>query len=280
MFTLAKSRVYAGDLAKKKQGADVDIPATLALRLEEQPKWSVLAEVLQEIELDISSNLVPMGNSNGVTLIMCSGQETSRQIREYLQTMDENLPEGEYDSDEEDQAKPHPSATILLRKKFQSYCFWRRDFTRASNVFFPEQAGAQQSAAMRGIDLQARRAPPNKRRRIRGGGSVAVGPSRASGGAIVISDDNPNQVAQLLQGIQSTEFEQNVREQISRDPMENLDDYYELFDLKDLVIVHPYDGDNNEHLLEELRPRFVIMYDPDTAFIRQVEVISFIVVKL
>lgn len=267
LFTLAKRRVYTGDLAEK-EGADVEIPARLALKLEEQPKWSVLTEVLQEIELDISANLVPMGNSNGVTLIMCSGQETSRQIREYLQTMDEHLPEGEYDSDEKDQAESRPSAATLLRKKLRSYFFWKKGFKKASNVLFPDLTGAQQ----RGIDLQHRRAPPNKRRRVRGGGSVAVGPSRVSGGAIVISDDNPNQVAQLLQGIQPTEVEQHATEQISRDPMEDLDDYYELFDLQSLVVVHPYDGDNDEHLLEELRPRFVVMYDPDTAFIRRVEV--------
>ena len=270
IFTLAKKRVYSGELGKLKEGADVEIPTKLVLKLEEQPKWSVLAGVLQEIELDISTNLMSMGNSNGVTLVMCSGQETCRQIREYLQTMDERLPDGEYDSGEEDQAEPRPSAAILLRKKIRSYFFWKRDFAKASNLLFPDRTGAQQPAVMRGVDLQSRRAPPNKRRRVRGGGSVAVGPSRVSGGAIVISDDNPNQVAQLLQA-QPTEVEL-VKEQIPRDPMENLEDYYELFDLKNLVVVHPYDGDNDEHLLEELRPRFVIMYDPDAAFIRRVEV--------
>jgi DNA excision repair protein ERCC-4 len=41
--------------------------------------------------------------------------------------------------------------------------------------------------------------------------------------------------------------------------------------MKDLVLVHPYDGDKDDHLLEEVKPRYVIMYEPDAAFIRRIE---------
>jgi hypothetical protein len=34
----------------------------------------------------------------------------------------------------------------------------------------------------------------------------------------------------------------------------NMEDFYELYDMNDLVIVHPYDGDMDEHILEEVRP--------------------------
>ena len=42
--------------------------------------------------------------------------------------------------------------------------------------------------------------------------------------------------------------------------------------MRDLIVIHPYDGDQDEHVLEEIRPRTVIMYEPDAAFIRRVEV--------
>jgi DNA excision repair protein ERCC-4 len=42
--------------------------------------------------------------------------------------------------------------------------------------------------------------------------------------------------------------------------------------MKDLVLIHPYDGDMDDHLLEEIKPRYVIMYEPDAAFIRRIEV--------
>lgn len=59
---------------------------------------------------------------------------------------------------------------------------------------------------------------------------------------------------------------------INADPLDDMDDYYELYDMKDLVLVHPYDGDMDDHLLEEIKPRYVIMYEPDAAFIRRIEV--------
>ena len=51
-----------------------------------------------------------------------------------------------------------------------------------------------------------------------------------------------------------------------------MEDYFNLYEMRDLVVVHPYDGDQDEHVLEEVRPRTVIMYEPDAAFIRRVEV--------
>jgi hypothetical protein len=34
----------------------------------------------------------------------------------------------------------------------------------------------------------------------------------------------------------------------------------------------PYDGDMDDRVLEEMRPRFVVMYEPNPSFIRRVEV--------
>jgi DNA excision repair protein ERCC-4 len=51
-----------------------------------------------------------------------------------------------------------------------------------------------------------------------------------------------------------------------------MEDFYELYDMKDLVVIHAYDGDSDDHILEEVKPRYVIMYELDPAFIRRVEV--------
>lgn len=42
--------------------------------------------------------------------------------------------------------------------------------------------------------------------------------------------------------------------------------------MENLVVVRSYRGDQDDKVLQELRPRFVIMYDPDSAFVRRVEV--------
>ena len=40
-----------------------------------------------------------------------------------------------------------------------------------------------------------------------------------------------------------------------------------------IISVQTYDNDVDEELLEDLQPRFIIMYDPNPAFVRRVEVI-------
>jgi len=53
---------------------------------------------------------------------------------------------------------------------------------------------------------------------------------------------------------------------------DNADDYFELYDNEDAVLILPYDGDMDDRVLEEIRPRFVVMYEPNPVFIRRVEV--------
>ncbi|KAE8237952.1 hypothetical protein A4X13_0g8576 [Tilletia indica] len=49
------------------------------------------------------------------------------------------------------------------------------------------------------------------------------------------------------------------------------DAFFGMLNLENLVVVRVYRGDEDEKALQELRPRFVIMYDADLAFIRRVE---------
>jgi DNA excision repair protein ERCC-4 len=53
---------------------------------------------------------------------------------------------------------------------------------------------------------------------------------------------------------------------------ESFDTTYGLLAPDDAVIIRPYGGEDDDILLQELRPRFVIMYEPNLAFIRRLEV--------
>lgn len=55
---------------------------------------------------------------------------------------------------------------------------------------------------------------------------------------------------------------------------EGFDSYFGLLEPEDIVVVRNYKGDDEDQILEELRPRFIIMYDCDPAFVRRVEVRS------
>ena len=53
---------------------------------------------------------------------------------------------------------------------------------------------------------------------------------------------------------------------------EDFDTDYGLLPPQDAVIIRPYGGEDDDILLQELRPRFVVMYEPNLAFIRRLEV--------
>ncbi|KAI4233380.1 MAG: hypothetical protein L6R40_007106 [Gallowayella cf. fulva] len=265
IFETAKRRVYAG---KTIEGETVSntLPDSLRPVLEEQPKWSLLSEVLEEIERD--SYLNPArDDSNGTILIMCSDQGTCRQLREYLQNMHVHL--GESDDDED----PKPSAMFMMRRKLRNYLDWKKDFARVSASLFAEnQKVLDGYTDQRGNTNGYRgKGPPNKRRRLRGG-AASAGAGRPINGSLQMAEDKESQVASLMADIQPTDGDAMQKDEIAVDSLDDMEDYFELYEMNDLLVIHPYDGDMDEHALEEVRPRYVIMYEPDAAFIRRVEV--------
>lgn len=277
IFSVAKARVYTGTVSKAAINSNPigTIPQTLTPVLEELPKWSLLADVLEEIERDLHFNPVPQNSTNGTTLIMCSDEKTCRQIREYLQTMNE-LPLDDEDGDRDnEESKKEASAAYMMRRRLRGYLAWKHDFSKISASLFAEDQRARNPSSVgdqrRQPDSSRGRAPPNKRRRVRGGGT-ASGPSRSSGGVITITEDQPVNVAELIAEVRPTEEEQALKQEIGADPLDNMEDYFEPYEMGDLIVVHPYDGDMDERALEELKPRYVIMYELDPAFIRRVEV--------
>jgi DNA excision repair protein ERCC-4 len=275
IFSTAKRRVYAGDTSKTRP----DNVEALRPVLEEQPKWAILAEVLEEIDRDLYFNPIARGDSNGTILIMCSDTAQCRQLREYLQTMHVQLKDegddgndGNYDDEE---AEHEASAAFMMRKKLRDYLKWKKEFAKISASLFKENQTALDNATnTRTAPNQSFRGKPpaNKRRRVRGGGNAGSAPSRASNGSILASEDKPLEVATLMSEIQPTETEAAQKDDVVADPLDDMDDYFQLYDMQDLVVIHTYDGDLDEHVLEEVKPRYIIMYEPDTSFVRRVEV--------
>ncbi|KAG9258680.1 MUS38-like protein [Emericellopsis atlantica] len=270
IFDTARRRVYAARPTKKiSEESNID---ALEPVLEELPKWAQLAEVLEEIDRDLYFDPVPRDDSNGTILIMCSSHDTCRQLRDYLQHMHikpkkgNSNPEEAEDMGDEDK----PSATFIMRRKLRNYLRWKSQFAQVSQTLFAENQQALRGAA----DTRPSRGgkPPNKRRRVRGGGNVGAMMGRADNGSIQQYFEKPGEVADLMAEVQITEEEAQQKPDIVADPLDNMDDYYQLFEMQDLVVVHAYDGDQDEHVLEEIKPRYIIMYEPDAAFIRRVEV--------
>ena len=195
--------------------------------LEEQPKWAVLAEVLEEIDRDLYFNPVVRDDSNGTILIMCTDTAQCRQLREYIQGMHVLTETNEADDDEE--TKHEPSAASMMRRKLRNYLKWKKEFARVSAALFSENQNSLNGAAnTRASANQSFRgkAPANKRRRVRGGGNISSGPTRANNGSILASEDKPLEVATLMSEIQPTEVESAQKEEIIADPLDDMEDFY------------------------------------------------------
>ncbi|KAL2871519.1 ssDNA endodeoxyribonuclease RAD1 [Aspergillus lucknowensis] len=280
LFQTAKSRVYEGKIGNDAAPSSLSsLPITLRPVLEEQPKWDVLAEVLKEIETDAHLNPVNPDESNSTVLIMCTDQRICRQLREYLGTMHtkvENESQDDVDGNEAEQAGSR-TADVMLRRRLREYIDWKRSLSNVNKNLSGKPAEETQTGTGRDSPRplsQQGKAPPNKRRRVRGGGATSTvpAPGRPPNTSVQAETEPSQQMSDLLNEVRPTETEETQKEEIVVDDFEDMEDFYELYDMGDLVMVHTYDGDVDEQILEEVRPRYIIMYEPDPAFIRRVEV--------
>lgn len=164
-----------------------------------------------------------------------------------------------------------------MRRKLRNYLRWKRQFAQVSQSLFAENQKALSGASdprlgQGGSRGGGSRSANNKRRRIRGGGHIGSVAGRADNGSIAQYFEKPGEVADLMEEMHMTEEEARQKPEIVADPLDDMDDFYELYEMQDLVVVHAYDGDQDEHVLEEVKPRYIIMYEPDASFIRRVEV--------
>ncbi|KKZ63556.1 DNA excision repair protein ERCC-4 [[Emmonsia] crescens] len=278
LFQTAKSRVYRGKIENREFiSGTASLPTALEPVLEEQPKWAVLADVLDEIERSTYLNPVLPGDSNGTILVMCSDRKTCYQIREYLETMRIKV-ETSTDMETGVEADDIPSGEFMLRRKLRHYLNWKRDSSRVNSNLYGTTS-KQEPGTTPGYNSVSSatsyqgRAPPQKRRRVRGGGGSGLAPERGASGSVQPDTGMPAQVSTLLEGIKLAEPEEETIEiGVVDDDLKDMEDYYQLYDMNDLLMVYPYDGDMDDHVLEEVKPRYIIMYEPDAAFIRRVEV--------
>ncbi|KAJ5758907.1 hypothetical protein N7520_006063 [Penicillium odoratum] len=272
LFQTAKSRAYEGKLDTTSSAA---FSAALQPVLEPLPKWSVLADVLQEIEYDAYLHPNSADESNNTILIMCSAVKTCYQLREYISTMSTKIggvTNPRHGNEDEDEPNQEGSADVMMRRRLRSYLNWKKSLSNVNKNLSQDEDQPGTPGTPSGQRQQQGRPPPNKRRRVRGGGAVNSAAARVPNSSVQTQVEQPSEVINLLNEIQPTEVEETQKIEIDIDELEDMEDYYQLYDMNDLITIHSYDGDMDEHILEEVRPRYIIMYEPDSAFIRRVEV--------
>jgi DNA excision repair protein ERCC-4 len=177
------------------------------------------------------------------------------------------------DTNEEVDNTEDSSAELLMRRKLREYMNWKQNFSRVKdNLYASKQTSNDSSSRGQSSTTVPGRAPPNKRRRVRGGGTSSTVAGRTPNSSVQAEVEAPIQVSELLDDLRPQGVEETLKDDVILDDLEDMEDFYELYDMNDLIMIHPYDGDMDERILEEARPRYIIMYEPDAAFIRRVEV--------
>ncbi|KAK4055410.1 DNA repair protein RAD16 [Microbotryomycetes sp. JL221] len=295
------------------------LPPDVELILEQQPKWLLLSDVLDEIENNLHWSTIDLhGYSNDTILIMCNSTESCKTIGEYL----ESKTLIQQDDQDSNQTPGHQ----MMISKVKDYFFWKgrmgkmqRNLKKKSSTLenkvgsggnvagssgsgstgsssmsvnnnngSTQKYGTESAALKRKQEWQRGQAPSTKRRRVRGGGNVNVVGDGANHGATGTAtklkidtvtpeslDQEAGDVADFLDASDVgddmlTKIQQIQQMQDLFDPT-TFEEYFGIVSNEDLVIVRPYSDDDDDKMLEEVRPKYVIMYDPDPAFVRRLE---------
>ncbi|KAG8988315.1 hypothetical protein FRB90_002833 [Tulasnella sp. 427] len=204
---------------------------------------------------------------------------------------------------------PDSPGQPLLERRLRSYLWWKSMLSRSDerpggNINAGVSANRSNqddglSEALRRKDQQ-RAAAKQARRRVRGGGSVNVVSERDRKKELEKSGLMPNEAdieieAELIADFLATQAtmidEGHVDSGLytgagqasqstwpaaspgeSDDELPEFDDDYGLLTPEQLVVVRVYGDDADDQILNELRPRYIIEYDPNQDFIRRIEV--------
>jgi len=264
------------------------LPKDIEPVLENQPKWQLLKDVLKEIEENLyqaaESETGDSAESNTI-LIMCSSTSTCSVLKEYLAT--QHVP-----SDAKYGTRP------MMKRRLREYFFWKRTMGKMSrNLQQQEQQPlastsksstddqALSAALKRKTEFQRKATYLNKRRRVRGASNAATAGHSRDNPVDLSKPSDPEtvekeaiEVADLFDSMANQQNDSAEREDgaingLLTDTLDGLDFVadFDMLSMDDLVVIQVYLGDEDDCVLEELRPRHVIMYEPDVGFVRRVE---------
>lgn len=252
LFTISRERVF-GDY----KPSDMK-PSNF---IEELPKWNHLLRLLDEI----SAEKLHGNSSKGPILIMCNEKRTSRQVQQLISQRG-TMQGQEY-----------------LKKLFIEYKDWRKRFINVRSEFAKSSSHENSSSSTSGSFSRSvtessndTRRNPNKRRRVRGG-SILAHSSRVSSTIIDVEElieldnyDNDLKSSITDSGVVTSRSLQQDADVTISDVTET--SFYDILEMTDLILVQNYDNRKDDNLLDQIMPSHIIMYEPDPAFIRRIEI--------
>ncbi|KAF0025196.1 DNA repair endonuclease XPF [Scophthalmus maximus] len=248
MFVNSRSRVYRISESKKKLkvGAEAEkhkLSSTSEVKrdlvLEKSPKWEALTEVLQEIEKE---NKSPQ-HEPGRVLICASDDRTCAQLQQYIR---------------------HGSDWLLNRLYARTIC--KRDPAAAASLELDSHKKGKgwPKKGAKGKEPAKKKKTSKSKSRPSLTLTQMVGKEETEEAVVLGSSGDEEELME-----EDDEEEGQLKLDLSSDA------YYGV--LKDpLTVIHPLKGCTDPHsltrVLHEVEPSFVVLYDAEVSFVRQLEI--------
>lgn len=221
--------------------------------LEEQPKYQELKRILDEI----AAERVSSSETTGPTLIMCNEKRVVHDLQAYLRLVKTrgNVSSGQ----------------AFMKKRLKNVLEFRELMKGMSSLLSKSTSGPSgpishsygASTRSPATNFRPQNVRPNnfpsdrksQRRRVRGGGA-ATGITRAMADS-TSSEPAPAAAEESDEEVVETGWNQS--------------NHSETMEPGNIIIIRQYQGALDENLLYEVRPSRVILYEPDPAFVRRLE---------
>ncbi|XP_074518874.1 DNA repair endonuclease XPF [Halichoeres trimaculatus] len=248
MFVNARGRVYHIPESKKKfkVGAEAEKQKSSSasevkreLVLEKSPKWAALTEVLQEIERE---NKSPQ-HEPGRVLICASDDRTCAQLQQYIR---------------------HGSDWLLNR--LYTRTIGKRDPAVAAALELDSRKTGKSwtNKGAKGKEPAQKKKPTKANKRPSLTLTQMVGKKETDEAAAMGSSGDEDELME-----EDEEEEEQLKLDLSSDA------YYGLIK-EPLTVIHPLKGLTDPHsltrVLHEVEPSFVVLYDAELSFVRQLEI--------
>ncbi|KAJ2115315.1 DNA repair protein RAD16 [Coemansia sp. RSA 922] len=290
LYSVARARVFSRRTATEDNSDEANdcmralgLPDSIVPTLEVPPKLVLLAKLLEEVGVANCTAVRQGGSStSGPVLVMAGSARECQMIRTFLATAHESVDLGH--------GGKHPKMMAdLLRGFFR----WKAQMSsggaagnsrgnnsNASASSSPAVAAQSQSQAVR------RGAPAAKRRRVRGASAAGAKLPRAPADALEQETatlashieihaeasqplphsglDDPHST----EGINLDDIDDGWLD--ASDQLPEFDEFFGILPTSETVLVRSYMASDTD-FLTLLQPTHIILYDPDPAFIQQVE---------
>ncbi|OCT64062.1 excision repair cross-complementation group 4 L homeolog isoform X1 [Xenopus laevis] len=252
MFVHARARVFhvpdSKAIKKSKQSDPKEKQDGKKLVLESNPKWEALSEVLKEIEQE-NKNSEALGGP-GRVLICASDDRTCSQLREYVAV----------------------GAEALLMRLYNK-TFGRDE--KAAEVWIKSRKAMKAKGNNKSMKTSIHKKTEGKAKQKKNNKKTELTLTQMIGKGE--EDEMGKDGEEETYGEESMSQESSIEEPKYEDLQLNLpsDSYYGI--LKEpLTVIHPLQGCSDPYgltrVLHEIEPRYVVLYDSEVSFVRQLEI--------